>query len=214
MNGRRWTCWPSSPSRRRPTWRARSTSAGYRWKAVGSAEDAARHEPADRLGRRGRRLRRRPRGRLGVLPGAAQARHAGRARCCVLVSGGQLADLELRDDLFDDFCLTPFHPVEVEARLRHLFWRGGAELRPEMVEYSGLALNLETYQATHRGPPARPHLHGVRAAQVPRPEPRQGVHPRDAARRGCGATSTTAGPARSTCTSAACGPSSARSTPT
>ena len=27
----------------------------------------------------------------------------------LLVRGAQLADLELRDDLFDDFCLTPFH---------------------------------------------------------------------------------------------------------
>ena len=71
----------------------------------------------------------------------------------VLVSGGQLADLQLRDELFDDFCLTPFHPAEVEARLRHLFFRGGSEARPEMVEYSGLALNLETYQASIEGHP-------------------------------------------------------------
>jgi len=38
----------------------------------------------------------------------------------LLVGGAQLADLELRDDLYDDFCLTPFHPTELEARLRHL----------------------------------------------------------------------------------------------
>ncbi len=71
----------------------------------------------------------------------------------LLVGGGQLADLELRDDLFDDFCLTPFHPMEVQARLRHLFFRGGTEVRPELVEHSGLALNLETYQASIEGKP-------------------------------------------------------------
>ncbi len=71
----------------------------------------------------------------------------------VLVSGGQLPELELRDDLFDDFCLTPFHPVELEARLRHLIWRRGGGTRPELVEYSGLMLNLETYQASIDGTP-------------------------------------------------------------
>ena len=34
--------------------------------------------------------------------------------------------LELRDELFDDFCLSPFHPAELEARLRHLVWSSGA----------------------------------------------------------------------------------------
>lgn len=71
----------------------------------------------------------------------------------VLVHGAQLGDLELRSDLFDDFCLTPFHPTEVEARLKHLFWRAGAGVRPELVEHSGLVLNLETYQASFAGRP-------------------------------------------------------------
>jgi DNA-binding response OmpR family regulator len=71
----------------------------------------------------------------------------------LLVSGAQLGDLELRDDLFDDFCLTPFHPRELEARLRHLLWRQGGGVRPELVEYAGLVLNLETYQASIEGRP-------------------------------------------------------------
>jgi DNA-binding response OmpR family regulator len=67
----------------------------------------------------------------------------------VLVSGAQLADLDLRDDLFDDFCLSPFHPVEFEARIRHLLWGSGeAIVRADLVEYGDLVLNLETYQAT------------------------------------------------------------------
>jgi DNA-binding response OmpR family regulator len=71
----------------------------------------------------------------------------------LLVSGAQLADLELRDDLFDDFCLSPFHPRELEARLKHLFWKKGGGTRPELVEYGALVLNLETYQAYVTGKP-------------------------------------------------------------
>jgi two-component system, OmpR family, alkaline phosphatase synthesis response regulator PhoP len=74
-------------------------------------------------------------------------------RVLVLVSGGQLLDLDERGELFDDFCLTPFHPLEVQARLRHLFTREATESRTDMVEHSGLALNLETYQATIEGRP-------------------------------------------------------------
>ena len=43
----------------------------------------------------------------------------------LLITGAQLHDLEHREDLFDDFCLTPFHPKELEARLRHLMFRAG-----------------------------------------------------------------------------------------
>ena len=57
----------------------------------------------------------------------------------LLISGTQLGDLELRDDLFDDFCLNPFHPRELEARLRHLFWRTGSGTAPELVEYGDAA---------------------------------------------------------------------------
>ena len=71
----------------------------------------------------------------------------------LLISGARLGDLELRDELFDDFCLNPFHPRELEARLRHLFWRAGSGSRPELVEYAGLVLNLETYQAAIDGDP-------------------------------------------------------------
>ena len=168
--------------------------------------------PRARAGSRPRRLRlegrqRRSRGRTTRARGRLVGRHRlGRRRhrrafalCRVLrkrdvpleptlllVSGAQLDDLELRDDLFDDFCLTPFHPRELEARLKHLFWRAGQGTRPELIEYGALVLNLETYQAAIAGQAARPHLHGVRAAQVPRLAPGQGLHPRDAAQPGLG----------------------------
>jgi DNA-binding response OmpR family regulator len=71
----------------------------------------------------------------------------------VLIGGNRLDELELRDELFDDFCLDPFHPRELEARLRHMFWKGGSGAAPELVEYGGLVLNLETYQAAVDGQP-------------------------------------------------------------
>lgn len=126
--------------------------AGYRWKAVASAEEAARTEPTT--------------GWSGAVVACDTDPEAAWSLCralrkrdtpvnplIVLVNGGQLADLQLRDELFDDFCLSPFHPTELEARLRHIFFRGGAEARPDMVEYGGLALNLETYQASIDGHP-------------------------------------------------------------
>jgi len=125
---------------------------GYRWKAVSSADEANRIEPQQ--------------GWMGAIitcdddPESAWAfARAVRKRdnpvnsVLVLLSGAQLGDLELRDDLFDDFCLTPFHPRELEARLRHLFSAVDGGSRPELVEHSGLVLNLETYQASFNGRP-------------------------------------------------------------
>ena len=66
----------------------------------------------------------------------------------LLISGACLDELEMRDDLYADFCLTPFHQRELEARLAHLVWGSGAALRPELIEYGPLVLNVETYQAT------------------------------------------------------------------
>ncbi len=77
------------------------------------------------------------RGDLGVAP------------LLLLVRGTQLADLDGRHDTFDDFCVTPFHPAELEARIRHLLAaEPGMEAGPEIIEYEALVLNLETYQAS------------------------------------------------------------------
>jgi DNA-binding response OmpR family regulator len=120
--------------------------AGYPWKAVTSADDAARVEPED--------------GWAGAIV-CADADPEGAFAICrtmrkrdlplepllLMIGGEQLGDLELREDLFDDFCLAPLHPRELEARLKHLFWRTGRGTRPELIEYGALLLNLETYQA-------------------------------------------------------------------
>jgi len=62
-----------------------------------------------------------------------------------------VGDLLLRDDLYDDFCVLPARPHELMARLQHLFWRAGKSMRPDIIEYGPLVLNLETYQAAVAG---------------------------------------------------------------
>jgi len=126
--------------------------AGYRWKAVTSPEEALEHEPAG--------------GWAGAVVSCGENPESAWAFCralrrrdampvpiLLLISGAELGQLEMRDDSFDDFCLAPFHPRELEARLRHLTYSDGAATRAELVEYGGLVLNLETYQATFEGNP-------------------------------------------------------------
>lgn len=69
----------------------------------------------------------------------------------LIVSATQLSELNLRDDLFDDFLIAPIDAIELEIRLKHLLWRSGRGILPELVEYGPLLLNLETYQATISG---------------------------------------------------------------
>jgi DNA-binding response OmpR family regulator len=125
---------------------------GYPWKAVTTAEAASRLESDE--------------GWAGAIVAADQDPEAAFVLCralrkvdvplsplLLLVNGAQLGDLELREELFDDFCLSPFHPRELEARIRHLFWRTGRGTRPELIEYGPLLLNVETYQAAIGGRP-------------------------------------------------------------
>ena len=120
--------------------------SGVRWKSVGNAAIAMQYEPPD--GWTGAVVcgDDDPEGAFAMCR-ALRKRDGALAPVLLLVTGAQLAELELREDLFDDFCLSPFHPRELEARLRHLYWRTGRGTRPEIVEYGDLVLNLETYQA-------------------------------------------------------------------
>ncbi|TAN22598.1 MAG: response regulator transcription factor [Actinomycetota bacterium] len=68
-----------------------------------------------------------------------------------IVGQAQLSELNLRDDLFDDFLISPIDAAELDVRLKHLLWRSGRGLMPELIEYGPLILNLETYQATISG---------------------------------------------------------------
>lgn len=125
--------------------------AGYRWKSFGNPPEATRSEPTTGWGGAVLFAGEDPEAAF-VMARSLRKRGIG-GPVLVLVTGGQIAELELRDDLFDDFCLAPFHPKELEARLRHLFWRTGRATRPELVDHDGLVLNLETYQAAVHGRP-------------------------------------------------------------
>jgi two-component system, OmpR family, alkaline phosphatase synthesis response regulator PhoP len=126
--------------------------AGYPWKGVSDERSAARSEPDDGWSGGVIVAAADPEGAFALCR-ALRKRDVPLEPLLLLVSGRQLADLELREDLFDDFCLYPFQPLELEARLKHLFWRTGRGTRPELVEYGPLVLNLETYQAAIEGHP-------------------------------------------------------------
>ena len=64
----------------------------------------------------------------------------------MLTSAEALPELSDNTDLFDDFCLTPFHPAELEARLEHMLLRTGDE-DDAIISFGPLSLNVETYQA-------------------------------------------------------------------
>jgi DNA-binding response OmpR family regulator len=126
--------------------------AGYSWKAVPADDGVGEHQPTG--------------GWAGAIVDISANADGGWSLLrsmrkqgdrpvpvLVLVGGGQLADLEHRDELFDDFCLTPFHPAELEARLRHLLAADIDLHRADLVEYAELTLNLETYQASIGGRP-------------------------------------------------------------
>lgn len=123
--------------------------AGLQWQAVADEREAsdgawcaaivAADEEPDAGLAMARALRR---GDIGVAP------------LLLLVRGTQLADLERRHDTFDDFCVTPFHPAELDARIRHLLAADPSiDTGPEIIQYESLVLNVETYQATLAGRP-------------------------------------------------------------
>ena len=124
--------------------------SGYAWKAIKNSDALSQLEPTT--------------GWAGAVVDCSQDPESGWALCrslrrrdlpvnriIVLVSGAQLADLEMRDDLFDDFCLAPVHPRELDSRLRHLFYTELSVSRESLIEYGGLVLNTETYQASFGG---------------------------------------------------------------
>jgi len=128
--------------------------AGYSWKAVSSVDEGSDSEPA--AGWQGAIIdcTADPEG-AWAFARAIRKSDGSQVKVLVLVGGAQINDLQLRDDLFDDFCLSPFHPTEFEARLQHMLWSVGDDGAPhaDLVEYGQLVLNLETYQATIAGRP-------------------------------------------------------------
>jgi len=126
--------------------------AGYPWKAVASIDEANGSEPEDGWAGAIICAQIDPEGAFGLCR-ALRKRDVPLEPLLVVVEANQLPDLELREDLFDDFLVLPLETSELDARLKHLFWRTGRGTRPELVEYGPLILNLETYQAAIGGRP-------------------------------------------------------------
>lgn len=126
--------------------------AGYAWKAVANAVAAEEFEIDGGWGGAILVADQEPDSAFS-LARALKKRSEPIQNILILINGGQLNQLELRDDLYDDFCLTPFHPQELHARLNHLFWKGGEGARGNTISYGDLVLNVETYQAVIQGRP-------------------------------------------------------------
>jgi DNA-binding response OmpR family regulator len=126
--------------------------AGYSWKTVAPDDPNSEYEPDSGWSGAVVDATQDPDGAWSFLR-ALRKRGERITPVMLLIGGGQLTELEHRDDLFDDFCLSPFHPAELEARLRHLLVADVDVQQADLVEYGDLTLNLETYQATIAGHP-------------------------------------------------------------
>lgn len=127
-------------------------AGGYPWSAVGSVRDAERREPEDGWSAALVCAEADPDTAFSLCR-ALRKRDNPLSPLLLVVAERQLPELELREDLFDDFCTEAATSRELCTRLGHLFWRTGRGRRPELVEHGGLVLNLETYQASLSGRP-------------------------------------------------------------
>jgi DNA-binding response OmpR family regulator len=142
-------CYPNPPS---ADLAKALDSSGFPWTAIADLDAALRAEPDD--------------GWTAAVVSAVEDREAGFSLCRALrkrespleplllvIEANQLSELELREDLFDDFVIAPSSADEIEARLSHLLWRTGRGKSHDLIVYGPLALNLETYQAVVGGRP-------------------------------------------------------------
>ncbi len=118
---------------------------GYEWKSVAGPAEAAENVPPQGWSGAVIRLDSGADNTEKAWAVARVLREHG-ASVLMLVRGNALDELALRDELFDDFCLDPFHPRELEARLAHLTAAPGG-VSTEIVEYGPLRINLDTYEA-------------------------------------------------------------------
>jgi DNA-binding response OmpR family regulator len=80
-----------------------------------------------------------------------RARENAETSIMLLVSADSLPELTDHTELFDEFCLTPFHPAELEARLELMLARTDGDSGETIISYGPLSLNVETYQAVIDG---------------------------------------------------------------
>ena len=186
---------------------ARPGAGRLPWKAVGPAR-ARRVATSPRTAGRAPWCAPRPTppGRFALCRPGARPRDVPLRPLLLVVGAAQLSDLELREDLFDDFCVTA-RPAATRSRPGSRISSGapGGGCAPELIEHGPLVLNLETYQAAvaRAGRSTSPTWSTSCCASW-RPGPAR-CSPARPCSAGCGATSTTAGHAPSTSTSGACG---------
>ncbi len=120
---------------------------GFVWKGVAQPTDVDLFEPDEGWGGAIVQLGEDSEFGWGMLR-ALRRRDVPVAPLLLMIRGNELNELDLRDDLFDDFCLDPFHPRELEARVRHMLASSGTDLTGERIEYGPLILDLETYEAS------------------------------------------------------------------
>ena len=145
--------------------------------------EAARHEELEPDG-----VARRDRGRISLhRPDTTRRRRSTRGSASVGPSASgddivaplhpadqwwptQLDELEMRDELYDDFVpLEPFQPSRVRSPAHAPAVGDRARATDvDLIEYGPLAAQPRDLPGRHRRPAARPHVHGVRAAEVPR----------------------------------------------
>jgi len=126
--------------------------AGYQWKATTDEHEVLSEEPDEGWGGAIISISDDP-DRGWAVCRALKRREVAVHPVLVLVRGSQLEELQLRDDLFDDFTIEPFHPRELEARLRHLTVRAGGPESSGLIEFGPLVINPETYEAQVDGAP-------------------------------------------------------------
>jgi DNA-binding response OmpR family regulator len=120
------------------------------WKAVSDHLEASELEPAGGWSGAVISLDESPERALSVARWV-RGREEADTPILALISADRLGSLETHVDLFDDFCLTPFHPTELEARLSHMLLRAVESGDENVISYGPLSLNIETYQAVIEG---------------------------------------------------------------
>ncbi len=125
---------------------------GYPWKAVADEAAVERAEPDDGWAGAVICADTTPRAPSPCAGPCASATSRS-SRCCCSSPAPSSATSSCATTSSTTSACRPFHPRELEARLKHLFWRTGRGTRPELIEYGDLVLNLETYQAAIAGEP-------------------------------------------------------------
>jgi DNA-binding response OmpR family regulator len=126
--------------------------SGFVWKGLAEPNDVENLEPDEGWG--GAILQMGNTGDEGwAMLRALRKRDVPVSPLLLLIRGSELQELDMRDELFDDFCLDPFHPRELEARVRHMLASSNQGHTGERIEHGPLVLDLETYEAVLDGRP-------------------------------------------------------------